>query len=678
LACTCPVGLLGNPDHRTSQLTRGVVADLPSTSIDRRAQNSADDAMLATSGRVSGPVVRSRNSARLAGAEAWSLERRLPVLISLLVACVVGGLSLAAYREVRGTAITRASERLERVGRELILASVRSTAAQWDVLHGLASDSLLTRVLTSSDRRPEDAASIATRVAAARQPSDSVLLAVRVGDLAGASRFVSSEWKAPDSATLVSTLGTMARTGKEQRSPFYAVDGQVHEWTVVPIRADGRLIGSLAELRRVGDASSADAAIRGLIDDDARMLYTSRGSTLWVTTRGAPVSEPFERPSVVNHTVRVASDSGNQLVAMFEVPASPWLVVLMQSESSVLRRPQDFLRRLLGAGLVVLAIAAAGAWLLSRHVTRPLRDVTDAAAALAHGDYARRVSVAGGGREVASLSGTFNAMAEAIGDAHTTLAERNLELQRANAAKAQFLAMMSHELRTPLNAIGGFTELIELGLRGPVTPQQVQDLGRIRRNKDVLLSIITDILDFTRADAGVLSVELSTIAIAPLLIDVVEAVSGQMETKGVRLVVEPIPADAIVRGDRERMQQVLLNLLSNAMKFTEHGGEVVVATTVADALVRVDVRDTGPGIGAEQLDAIFEPFVQVDASLTRRAGGTGLGLAIARQLAAAMGGTVTVQSAVGEGSTFSLTLPHAERRGLTPPHGMMHAAGQKV
>ena len=145
----------------------------------------------------------------------------------------------------------------------------------------------------------------------------------------------------------------------------------------------------------------------------------------------------------------------------------------------------------------------------------------------------------------------------------------------------------------------------------------------------------------------------------PVLTDVVDAVRHQMTAKGVRLVLGPVPPDATARGDREKIQQVLLNLLSNAMKFTEPGGEVHVDTTVAGGAVRIDVRDTGSGITPEQLEAIFEPFVQVDASLTRRAGGTGLGLAIARQLTKAMGGTVTVRSAVGSGSTFSLTLPHA-------------------
>ncbi|HEU4720906.1 MAG TPA: HAMP domain-containing sensor histidine kinase, partial [Gemmatimonadaceae bacterium] len=343
------------------------------------------------------------------------------------------------------------------------------------------------------------------------------------------------------------------------------------------------------------------------------------------------------------------------------VPETPWVIVTMQPEAAIVQRPQEFLRKLLGAGAVILAIATLGAWLLSRHVTRPLRRVTEAAAALADGDYGRRVRVTDGGREVAQLSATFNAMAVAIGDAHAALADRNLELQRANAAKAQFLAMMSHELRTPLNAIGGFTELIELGLRGPVTPEQVVDLGRIRRSKDLLLSIITDILDFARTDAGILAVRLEPVSIAPLVTDVVDVIGHQFAAKAVRIVVDDVPSEAVARGDREKMHQVLLNLFSNALKFTESGGEVRVRTSVSDETVHIAVSDTGPGIDPARLEAIFEPFVQVDASLTRRAGGAGLGLSIARQLAAAMSGTVTVRSAPGAGSTFTFALPHADR-----------------
>jgi signal transduction histidine kinase len=289
---------------------------------------------------------------------------------------------------------------------------------------------------------------------------------------------------------------------------------------------------------------------------------------------------------------------------------------------------------------------------------------------LGQGDYSRRVSVIGGGSEIASLSSTFNAMADAISDAHATLAERNAELQRANAAKSQFLAMMSHELRTPLNAIGGYADLLMLGVRGPVTPEQLEDLGRIRRNKEMLLAIISDILEFTRADAGALVVKAEAVSIAHLVADVTDAVGQQFAAKDVRLTVSSVPAGAMARGDRERLHQVLLNLLSNAMKFTEPGGEVVIGAAIVDEHVCIEVADTGRGISASELDAIFEPFVQIDASLTRRAGGTGLGLAIARQMTSAMGGTLSVRSTVGVGSTFTLALPMAgqqERALATAP-----------
>ena len=590
-------------------------------------------------------------------ATAWSLEYRLPILISLLLACVVGGLSLAAYREVRGTSIARATEVLERVQRELVAGAARNDAARVEALKAVADDGLIRHAVAGAVPRQQ----VATRIASAPGSNDSTIVGWQLATAGGESRYSSAPgWSATDSAAFTKMLADVARSGSGQRSPFYSVGEHVHAWIVLPVVSDRRVVGTLAELRRVGDNYGGDAAIRALVDDDARMLFSSRGSHEWVSFRGRPVPAPFVLPDVEDRAVRMDVGGRGVYVVQSVIPTTPYVVVLFQSESSILRRAHDFLRTLLGAGLLVLALATIGAWFLGRLVARPLREVTHAAADLAHGDYSRRVDVRGGGREVASLAAMFNAMAASTGDAHAVLAERNAELQRANAAKAQFLAMMSHELRTPLNAIGGFTELLELGLRGPVTPEQVEDLGRIRRNKDLLVSIISDILEFSRTDAGALPLEMEPVVLAPLLTDVIDAIRYQMTAKGVNLIVGDVPADAIARGDRKKILQVLLNLLSNAMKFTEAGGEVGVRTVVEDGVVRVDVHDTGSGISAAQLESIFEPFVQVDASLTRRAGGTGLGLAIARQLTRAMGGTVSVRSQLGAGSTFSLTLPRAD------------------
>ena len=591
-------------------------------------------------------------------ATSWSLEYRLPILISLLLACVVGGLSLAAYRQVRATSLDRATEVMERVEHELVVGATRSNLTRLEALRALADDSLIVHAST----RGVAASAVAKKVAASSESRDSTLLGWQLASVDGKQRYGSaSGWTLTDSAELATTLADVVRNEADRRSPLYADGERVHGWVAVPVVADGQVVGTLAALNKVADNYGADAIIRALVDDDARMLFTTRGSNQWVSTRGRPVAAPFTLPAVDDKAVRIdVPGRGGMYVVQSLIPTSPWLIVLSQSERSILKKPHDFLRRLLVAGLFVLALATVGAWFLGRLVTRPLREVTSAASDLAQGDYTRRVDVRGGGREVARLASMFNAMAAATGDAHAVLAERNAELQRANAAKAQFLAMMSHELRTPLNAIGGFTELMELGLRGPVTPEQVEDLGRIRRNKDLLVAIITDILDFSRTDAGAISLEMVPVPLAPLLTDVVDAVRNQMTAKGVRLEVGDVPAEAIVRGDRKKILQVLLNLLSNAMKFTEPGGEVGIDILVDEGAVRIDVRDTGSGISAAQLETIFEPFVQVDASLTRRAGGTGLGLAIARQLTRAMGGTVTVRSQLGVGSTFSLTLARAE------------------
>jgi len=645
-----------------------------SDTSDRRRQGPVDDATRSASDRISGGVARPRDER----ASRWSLERRLPVLLSLLLAIVIGGLSLGAYGEVRGSAISLATERLERMSRELATAAGRSTAMRSDVLKSLAADEVIVNAIAGR----ATSSAVESRFAASRDPADSTLLGWEIAALGGQPRYASAwAWSAHDADTLAAMIADVGRTSSARRSALYPAGGHVHSWSVVPVIVGGRVAGTAAELHRVSDNRAAEDAIRGLLDEDARVLFTSVGSRAWVSLRGRPVAAPFALPPVAGRATRVEIAGAGAFAVQHLVPMTPWVIVVMQSEASVLRRPQEFLHKLLAAGAVLLALATIGAWLLSRYVTRPLHHVTDAAAALAAGDYARRVRVSDGGREVASLSATFNAMAAAIGDAHATLADRNLELQRANAAKAQFLAVMSHELRTPLNAIGGFTELMELGLRGPVTPEQVEDLGRIRRNKDLLLAIITDILNFARMDAGVIAVKLEPVPIAPVIADVVDIVGHQFEAKGVRLTAGPVTADAIARGDRERVQQVLLNLLSNAMKFTEPGGEVAIETSVSDYMVRIDVRDTGPGIEAAHLEAIFEPFVQVDASLTRTAGGAGLGLAIARQLATAMGGTLTVQSTPGVGSTFAFALPHVDvpapaLESPAGPRGTPHATGQ--
>jgi PAS domain S-box-containing protein len=238
----------------------------------------------------------------------------------------------------------------------------------------------------------------------------------------------------------------------------------------------------------------------------------------------------------------------------------------------------------------------------------------------------------------------------------------------ANRAKSEFLAAMSHELRTPLNAIGGYAELIELGLRGPVTPEQHEDLRRIQRSQQHLLGIINDLLNFSRIDAGQMEYEFGPVPLQEVLESVAHMITPQAIAKGIGFELTSCPRDAVAWADRAKTEQILLNLLSNAVKFTPAGGKVLLCCGNIDGTdVELEVRDTGIGIAADQLERIFEPFIQVGRSLTSNREGTGLGLAISRELARAMHGEIRVDSELGVGSRFTVTLPKKRETAAAAP-----------
>jgi signal transduction histidine kinase len=233
------------------------------------------------------------------------------------------------------------------------------------------------------------------------------------------------------------------------------------------------------------------------------------------------------------------------------------------------------------------------------------------------------------------------------------------EAQAANAAKNDFLAAMSHELRTPLNAIAGYTELLQLGIHGPLNEQQQQDLSRIQRAQKHLLSLINDVLNFTRLEAGKVRITPRAVKLESLLSAVEAIITPQVQARELRFSRHG-DADLMVFCDPDKAEQVLLNLLTNAVKFTPPGGSIEINAEAVDGMARISVRDSGVGIAPEKLEAIFEPFVQVERKLTSPQEGAGLGLAISRDLARAMGGDLRVQSTVGEGSVFTFELPLAK------------------
>ncbi|HSJ23270.1 MAG TPA: ATP-binding protein [Longimicrobiales bacterium] len=228
--------------------------------------------------------------------------------------------------------------------------------------------------------------------------------------------------------------------------------------------------------------------------------------------------------------------------------------------------------------------------------------------------------------------------------------------ETANRAKSEFLARMSHDLRTPLNAIGGYAELVEMGLRGPVTEQQQEDMVRIRRAKDHLLTLINDILSFAKLEAGQVAITIDDVDVAEVANELYPLIEPQAASRGLRL--EKEGTSLRVRADRERLIQVLVNLATNAVKFTDQG-TVAVSWEQRDGSALIRVTDTGRGIAPDRLPTIFDPFVQVGDAAAQDREGVGLGLAISRELLRLMDGELEASSRLNEGSEFTVRLPLA-------------------
>ncbi|MGH7678175.1 MAG: sensor histidine kinase, partial [Gemmatimonadaceae bacterium] len=311
------------------------------------------------------------------------------------------------------------------------------------------------------------------------------------------------------------------------------------------------------------------------------------------------------------------------------------------------------------------------AWIIGRSVARPIGDLTRATGTLATGDYEVRVPERGD-VEVRRLAHTFNHMATELGASRSALEQQKIQAEAASSAKSEFLATMSHELRTPLNAIGGYVELIEMELRGPLTDLQRRDLQRIKTSQQHLLGLISGVLDLARVEAGKVTYESVHIGVNAFLSGLDALIGPQAAAKQVELEHVESPAELAVIADREKLRQILLNLLSNAIRHTPPGGRVTLSAGERGGRVAIVIEDTGPGIPNDKREAIFEPFVQLDRSLTQSREGLGLGLAISRDLARGMSGDLVAEQYDGHGARFVLTL----RRGFADGASLQSISGE--
>jgi signal transduction histidine kinase len=630
---------------------------------------------------------RPLSSQAIAGAS--SLERRLPLVMTGMLAAGLTVLLAATYDMLADRAAEIVRDRLRTTAGEIASSAHASLVQREAELEAAgAAQPVRAALAPGADRAAVEAAT--ARLAALLTERDSLALA-ELWDASG--RVVAHVGPALPGARPVPSADALR--ARRLASPLIADGRGARLWVFAPVRVGGAVAGYVASARPIGGRADVVRTMRRLTGERVTLYTRNADGSVWVEAPNTRVAPPT-RVDSTDGALWTTRGGVRMLTMDAPVARTPLVVSVEVPLESVLARPRQTRLRL---ALLALSIAVAGglvSWWISRRITRPLAQLTDAAEELAHGTYEHPVAVPGAD-EVGRLAASFDAMARqvmtsrqelerraadaqaaaaALQVANTRLrrtteeAERaRTEADRANRAKSDFLAMMSHELRTPLNAIGGYAELIELGIHGPVTDAQREALLRIGRSQSHLLTLINDLLTFARIDAGQVQYAIEDVALHDALAGLEALVAPQVRARG--LIFDHRPCDPALhaRADRDKLRQLVLNLLGNAIKYTPDGGTVTLACDADDSAVRVHVRDTGVGIPANRLPSIFEAFVQGERALNRPNDGVGLGLAISRELAHGMGGTLTVESEVGLGSTFTLTLARAQAplRLGTPP-----------
>jgi signal transduction histidine kinase len=614
-----------------------------------------------------------------------SLEHRLPLMITALLVVTLAAVVLYAWAEVRRAALGSALERLGRVTQQLAQLSGPTVPARFQEMRAAAAEPALQAYLQAPGGGTRAAATQALQGLRTVQEPD---LPIMLWD--GARRPLLHVGAYPDARSPAARApGLLPDSSGVGR--FFPIGALTCFWLAVPVVRGADTVGWVAELRRVGGATGAP--IKQLIGESVDVYFADSQGGPWIALDGTSTPAPAEWPFI--GAARYTRAGKPHFAHAMPVPGRTWSFVGEQSRAAVMARPDTFLRHASVAALALLLAAAAGAWVLSRSITQPVRRLQLAAVGVARGDYDQRVELRRTD-ELGMLARGFTSMAQQVQASHAELREQyemaqalaeelehsneqmeaalaeadaaRDEAEAANRSKSEFLATMSHEIRTPINAILGYTDLLLMGLEGPVTEGQQAQLSRIRFSSQHLTGLVDQLLDFARIEAGTLRVERRAALASEAVATALSVLAPQADARGITLSAE-CDGDARYTGDPQRVDQIVLNLVSNAIKFTEPGGQARLGCSVreggfaagdgAGAWVCLRVEDTGIGIAPEQLERIFEPFVQVESGYTRRHEGAGLGLAISRRFARWMGGDLTVESTPGAGSTFTLWLPAA-------------------
>ncbi len=613
------------------------------------------------------------------------LERRLALLMSGVLVAILATSLVLTYGTLTRVSERASRERIAPAALQIAASAHASTAQRAQTMQRWSVEPALRRALRSANAL-DDATlaagatkpygTVATTALAALAPhfaaSDTLLpihLYDRRGRLvlaAGAASGLQSE-RALGSE--LEWLGATDRAPGSDSATFSAIHeagGIPYFWAIAPVNAAGVALGHIAQRHRVGGPPNIQTQLQDLIGEPVTMYVRNQDGTAWTTasTMAAAPDRREVKRGLLHHRAR-----GQMIAEEAAIAGTPWLVVLETPLSDVHAGAR---RTVVHLSLLSVFLVAGGAllsWAIGRRITQPLVSLTSAAEAIAGGDYDRRLGTASRrDDEIGRMLTMFDQMAEEVAATRHALEHQVAEAEhareqaeRANRAKGDFLAVMSHELRTPLNAIGGYAQLLTLGVYGPVSVEQREALERLGRSQAHLLRLIDEVLNLARIDAGEATYKMARVPLAEVLEGLEPLVAPQMLARGIRFELGAVPNSIAAHADAEKLQQVLLNLLENASKYTRAGGTVRVDCDSDDRYVRIHVTDSGIGIPLERQASIFERFVQGERSLSRPDEGVGLGLTISRELARGMGGELSVQSEPGSGSVFTVRLDRFEQ-----------------
>ena len=642
----------------------------------------------------------------------WSLTRKLPVLTGTIVVLAVAVSLLVTYDALVSTRLDAMHERLKQVAEQIAASSQQSTRVRFATYERMAAEPAIVGLLraastasgstaTMNDSAPAMKAAAAQLLQLRAAPDSSLPIelwttdgrrVLRVGTEVRDDRMagVRPELRTRSGNPVTEVPAGTAGLDSTRYGSLYASGGRVLFWTVAPVFDGKRRLGYIAQQRLFRTSPQTEQLVRKLIGNGVSLYLHNVTDDFWASYIGEPTVPLAGIDTAKGDYVGTREGVGKVTAYDERLAGTPWALTLEAPVKVVLAEPRRIVRQLFVVSLIIAGLGVLATWAVSRRITRPIVLLAEGAEAVARGDYdihVGRESSEPTRDEVSRLASSFNRMASEIAASHneleqqveealatsSELEETNEQLkelsvdaelardeaQQANRAKSDFLAVMSHELRTPLNAIGGYTEIMQLGIYGPVTERQKEALDRITRSQQMLLSLINDVLNFAKLDAGQVQYRMTEVSLHEALAQVESLVAPQLEGKGQAYRFDCQPA-LVVRADRDKLQQIALNLLSNAIKFTPEGGTITLSCRADGEFAVVEVSDTGIGIAAERLESVFDPFVQVDRALNRPHDGVGLGLAISRDLAVGMGGTLTARSTPDVGSVFTLKLRRAD------------------